>query len=125
MPRKTRSSKVLEKAEQRSAGLKAIGLGLTLSGSRTLSEFTTAIDELRIKQIAYNINLAIVNSAQTELVELEKSLATLSSQILLDIASHYGQDSREYEMAGGVRKSERARRQAKGRIKTGAEAQTS
>lgn len=45
--------------------------------------------------------------------------------MLIGVAFRYGKDSREYEMAGGVRKSERIRRSTVGRLKAGAEGQSS
>jgi hypothetical protein len=41
--------------------------------------------------------------------------------MLIGVAFKYGKDSREYEMAGGVRKSERVRRSSVNRLKAGAE----
>jgi hypothetical protein len=51
----------------------------------------------------------IIESSQTEIKELERSLGDLSEQMLIGVAFKYSKDSREYEMAGGVRKSERVR----------------
>jgi hypothetical protein len=48
-------------------------------------------------------------------------LGELSEKMLIGVAFKYGKDSREYEMAGGVRKSERVRRSSVNRLKAGAE----
>jgi len=50
---------------------------------------------------------------------LEKSLGDLADQMLIGVAFKYGKNSREYEMAGGVRKSERIRRSSVSRLKAG------
>ena len=43
------------------------------------------------------------------MLEAEKTLMALSEKMLLGVAFEYGKDSAEYEMAGGVRKSQRKR----------------
>lgn len=82
---------------------------------------TTLIEQLRAKLDAYNMVLAIIDSSQSEIEELEKTLSTVSERILIGVALRYGTDSREYEMAGGMRKSERIRRSTVSRLKAGAE----
>jgi len=48
---------------------------------------------------------------------LWKKLSDLTDRMLIGIAFKYGKDSREYGMAGGVRKSERLRRNTVSRLK--------
>ncbi len=43
------------------------------------------------------------------MLETEKVLMAFSEKMLLGVAFEYGKDSFEYEMAGGVRKSQRKR----------------
>jgi hypothetical protein len=121
MPRKKRTSRVLEKAELRTAGLRAIDAQMNFGDTWTLAQMTTLIDQLREKLEAYNMALAIIDSSQFEIEELEKQLSTVSERMLIGVALKYGNDSREYEMAGGVRKSERIRRSTTSRLKAGAE----
>ena len=109
MSRKKRTSRMLEKAELRSAGLKAIDPGMNFGDARNMTNLTTQIEQLRTKIDAYNTALAIIDSSKTEIEALEKSLGDLSDQMLIGVAFKYGKDSREYEMAGGVRKSQRKR----------------
>ncbi|WP_413773948.1 hypothetical protein [Nostoc sp. MG11] len=45
-------------------------------------------------------------------------MSTFSEKMLMGIGFKYGKDSREYEMAGGVRKSERIRKSRATRLKT-------
>lgn len=117
MSRKKRTSRVLEKAELRAAGLKAIDTTMDFGNARTVANLTAQIEQLRSKLDAYNIALAIIDSYKTEIEALEKSLGDLTDQMLIGIAFKYGKDSREYEMAGGVRKSERIRRSTASRLK--------
>ena len=117
MSRKKRTSRVLEKAELRSAGLKAIDPTLNFGDNFNLNNLTQLIEQLRIKIDAYNTALAVIDSSQAEIEELEKSLSNLSETMLTGVAFKYGKDSHEYEMAGGVRTSERIRRIRAGRSK--------
>ena len=125
MTRPKRTSRMLEKVELRSASLKAVDPTMNFGDARTMTNLTTQIEQLRTKLDAYNTALAIIDSSRTEIQDLEKSLGNLSDQMLIGVAFKYGKDSREYEMAGGVRKSERIRRSTVGRLKAGAEGQSS
>ncbi len=121
MSRKKRTSRVLEKAELRAAGLKAVDTAMDFGDVRSLVNMTTQIEQLRSKIDAYNTALAIIDSSKTEIESLEKSLSDLTDQMLIGVAFKYGKDSREYEMAGGVRKSERIRRSTTSRLKAAAD----
>jgi hypothetical protein len=121
MPRRKRTSRVLEKAELRSAGLKAIAPNLDFGGDRNVNNMALVIEQLRIKIDAYNTALSVIDSYQTEIEELEKTLGNLSEQMLIGVAFQYGKDSREYQMAGGVRKSDRIRKSQASRSKAKAE----
>ncbi len=120
MSRQKRTSRVLEKAELRLAGLKAIDPQLAFGESHSLNALTTLIDQLRNKLDAYNTALSVLDSYQSEICLMEKDLNSLSEQMLIGVAFKYGNDSREYEMAGGLRKSERIRRSTNSRLKAGA-----
>lgn len=124
MTRQKRTSRMLERAELRAAGLKAINPQLDFGDARSLSNLTTMIEQLRAKIETYNTALSVIDSSKTEMAELEKSLGNLAEQMLIGVAFKYGKDSREYEMAGGVRKSERVRRSTNQRIKAGTNGQS-
>lgn len=124
MTRKKRTSRMLEKAELRSAGLKAIDPTIDFGDARTMTNLTTQIERLRTKIDSYNTALTIIDSSKTEIDALEKNLGDLADQMLIGVAFKYGKNSREYEMAGGVRKSERIRRSTVSRLKAGAEEQS-
>ncbi|MBW4612353.1 MAG: hypothetical protein KME21_03575 [Desmonostoc vinosum HA7617-LM4] len=121
MSRQKRTYRVLEKAELRSAGLKAIDPSMDFGDTRNLQNMTQIMEELRTKINAYNTALSIIDSSKTEIDNLEKVLADLTDRMLIGVAFRYGKDSCEYEMAGGVRKSERIRRSSVSRLKTGTE----
>lgn len=109
MPRLKRSSKVLDKAERRIAAIKSISATLDLGNGHTVDSFNSVIETTRTKLSDYNSSLSTVDAAQATLVEAEKKLMEVTEHILLSVAAKYGKDSYEYEMAGGIRKSERKR----------------
>lgn len=121
MSRKKRTSPFLQKAELRTAGLKAIDPNMDFGDARSLQNMTQLIEQLRTKIDAYNTALCVIDSYKIEIAQLEKNLSELAERMLIGIAFKYGKDSREYEMAGGVRKSERVRRSKMNRLKTNTE----
>ncbi|MCC5641896.1 hypothetical protein LC607_02740 [Nostoc sp. CHAB 5824] len=118
MSLRKRTSRVLESAELRFAGLKAINANLDLGDAYNLKSLTQLIEQLRTKIEAHNTALSTIDSSKVEIEELEQILSTFSEKMLMGIAFKYGKDSREYEMAGGVRKSERIRKSRATRLKT-------
>jgi hypothetical protein len=124
MPRPKKTSRVLEKAELRAAGMKGIDPELSFGDTYKLSDLTTIIEELRAKIESYNTALAVIDSSQTEIASLEKELGDVAEKMLIGVAFRYGKDSREYEMAGGVRKSDRVRRSVNSRLKAKTDSQT-
>ncbi|MBW4520210.1 MAG: hypothetical protein KME16_10985 [Scytolyngbya sp. HA4215-MV1] len=121
MTRKKRTSRILEKAELRAAGLKAIDPALDFGDIRTVGNLSSQIEQLRTKIETYNTALAVIDSSKTEIAALEKALGDLTDKMLIGVAFKYGKDSREYEMAGGVRKSVRVYRSTASRLKAGSE----
>ena len=119
MTRKKRTSRILEKAELRAAGLKAIDPALDFGDICTVSHLSSQIEQLRTKIETYNTALAVIDSCKTEIDSLEKDLGDLTDKMLIGVAFKYGKDSREYEMAGGVRKSVRVHRSITSRLKAG------
>lgn len=117
MSRKKRTSRVVEKAELRISGLKAIDPNMDFGDDRSLPNMIQLIEQYRTKMNAYNTALAVIDSSKTEMEELEKTLSELNDKMLIGVAFKYGKDSIEYEMAGGVRKSERVRRISVSRLK--------
>ncbi|MEH2023361.1 hypothetical protein [Nostoc sp.] len=117
MPRQKRTHRVLEKAELRIAGLKAIDPTMDFGDARNLENITQLIQQYRSKIDAYNTTLAVIDSYKNEMEELEKTLSDLNEKMLLGVAFKYGKDSHEYQMAGGVRKSDRIRKSTATRLR--------
>ncbi|MEH2250174.1 hypothetical protein [Nostoc sp.] len=120
MSRQKRTSRVLEKAELRSAGLKVIDSNLDFGDNCDLQNLTQSIEQLRTMLDAYNIALAMIDSSKTKIDEMEKTLSNLTDKIVRGVAFKYGKNSSEYELAGGIRDSERIRKSRLSRLKASA-----
>ena len=103
------SSASVDKAERRIAGLRSINPALDLGKGLTVEAFTDLIETTRRRVAAYNTTLSLLDADRAAMLEAEKTLMALSEKMLLGVAFEYGKDSAEYEMAGGVRKSQRKR----------------
>ena len=124
MPRTKRTSRILEKAELRTSGFKAIDSKMDFGNSCDLQNLTQSIEEFRTMLDTYNNALAVVDSTKTKIDQMEKKLSKLSDKMLKGVGFNYGTDSSEYEIAGGVRDSERVRKSRLTRLK-GSAGQTS
>lgn len=109
MARRKKSSKVLERAERRIASLRSISSTLNVGEGLTIEVYTQQIEDVRTKLAAYNTALSVVDQAYNATLQSEQVLADLSEHMLLGVATKYGKSSDEYEMAGGVRKTDRKR----------------
>lgn len=118
MPRQKRTSRILEKAEFRAAGLKAIDSSMDFGDNCDLQNLTQSIEQLRTMIDSYNAALAVIDSSKTKIDEMEKSLSNLSDKLVRGVAFKYGRNSSEYEIAGGVRESDRVRKSRLTRLKS-------
>ena len=109
MARAKRSSRPLKRAERREASVKSIDENFDLGKGLNAKAYADAIGDLRQRLADYNTALSTIDRLYSQLQEAERTVNDLSEQILLAVAVKYGKDSHEYEMAGGVRKSERKR----------------
>ncbi|AFY35754.1 hypothetical protein [Calothrix sp. PCC 7507] len=118
MTRQRRKSRVLEKAEFRVAALNVIDPNLNFDDNCNLQNLTQTIQEFRTALDAYNAALTMLDSSKTKVDEMEKILSSLSDKMLTGVGFKYGRNSNEYELAGGVRESERIRKSRLTRLKT-------
>ncbi|MEH2450114.1 hypothetical protein [Nostoc sp.] len=65
----------------------------------------------------YNAAIAMIDSSRKKLDEMEKTLNQISDKMLVGVGFKYGKNSDEYELAGGVRDSERIRKSRLTRLK--------
>lgn len=82
MTRKKRTSRILEKAQLRAAGLKMVDPSLDLGDSCSLANMQQQMNTLREQIEAYNGALAVIDSSKQAIDELEKSLGDLIDRML-------------------------------------------
>ncbi len=109
MARKKRKSKAVEHGLKRAAALAAIDPKLDLGSGLTLDAYATAIQTHEKSVDDYNTDLSGLDAQLTTIKTNEKQLAQLSARMLKGVATKYGENSDEYEKAGGKRTSERKR----------------
>ncbi|MGJ3247567.1 MAG: hypothetical protein ACFE0I_16020 [Elainellaceae cyanobacterium] len=109
MPRKKRTSPVLNKSELRAVAIQSIDLKLDMGNGLSLDNYNSKISHLRTLLSDYNMALSKLDSLINDVEAAEKELKDMSELMLMGIATTYGKNSNEYEMAGGKRKSERKR----------------
>ena len=109
MARKKRSSRILEKAQQRLDGIQSVNPKLNAGAGFTAAGYLKLISELRSEISAYNVALSNVDGLTNSVADKEKLVSEYSERMLLAVAAQYGKDSSEYEKAGGVRKSDKKR----------------
>ena len=109
MARRKRSSKVLEKADRRIASLRSISPDLNLGNGLTIDSYTDLITDMRDKLATYNTVLSTVDKTYNDMLVIEQKLGDYSELLLLGVATKFGKNSDEYEMAGGIKKSDRKR----------------
>lgn len=118
MPRTKRSSRILAKAEFRVAGLKAIDPKIKFDDTYNLQNLTQLIDTFHNMLDDYNAAIAMIGSSRKKLDEMEKTLSHVSDKMLVGVGFKYGKNSDEYELAGGVRDSDRIRKSRLTRLKS-------
>ncbi|PZO56429.1 MAG: hypothetical protein DCF15_08710 [Phormidesmis priestleyi] len=89
--------------------MKSVSDKLDLGSGCSIATVEAKIKEALVKLENYNKLKFQTAAAMTEFEQIEKELARLSKQILLGAAMKYDNDSKEYEMVGGVRTSDRRR----------------
>ena len=107
MGRTKKSTSHYDDAVMRQAGMKSISPTLDLGNGLTVAAYEASITEFRQKLDEYNTSLSEVDLRLNTVKKTEKKLRDLSERMINGVASKYGKDSDEYEMAGGIRKSDR------------------
>ena len=107
MAYKARESALITKAQLRIDGLAAIDPKLDLGETVSVSEGTAQVAAAAKTLSDYNKALKSADDLLNRLTAQEKALAAWSTKALGGVKFKYGPDSSEYEMAGGIRQSER------------------
>ncbi len=109
MPRRKRTSPVLEAARQRLSGLKTITPKPNFGPALDLDQYEQEVNALGAKLDQYNDMLTQLDSLQNDLDTGEAGLREKNKRMLAATGALYGPNSNEYERAGGTRSSERKR----------------
>ena len=97
----------LEKGNKRLAGIKSIDPALDLGNDLNVANYEAQITKLNSNLGDYNTALSTVDDLYNVCIAQIDVLRDWNERILNGIASKYGKNSSQYEMAGGVKKSER------------------
>ena len=108
MGRLKRTSKILDKAQTRLAGLRSIG-GQDFGNGVTSEGFEDAVAATRQSLEDYNQALSTVDEKANLLADSERVLQDFAERVLAGVAAKYGKNSNEYEKVGGIRKADRKR----------------
>lgn len=97
----------LEKGITRVAAVKSIDPALDLGSNITVANYETQVQLLSTKIAAYNTALSTIDDLYNECIAQIDVVKDWNERILTGVATKYGKNSSQYEMAGGKRKSER------------------
>jgi pantothenate kinase-related protein Tda10 len=97
----------LEKARTRLAAVKSIDPALDLGNNITATNYEAEIVALTTELADYNTALSKVDDLYNICIDRINNLKDWNERILTGVATKYGKNSSQYEMAGGVKKSER------------------
>ncbi|MBC7798701.1 MAG: hypothetical protein H7Z37_17670 [Pyrinomonadaceae bacterium] len=109
MAYRKKTSKILENAGLRLAGLKSIGADLDLGNGITVKAYSKKIDDAADALEQYNTALSVADEKSNQFETNELDLSDFHERILMAVGVKYGKNSNEYEKAGGTKKSERKR----------------
>ena len=107
MARLKRKSEVLESARRRLAGIQQINPKPNFGAALTIEAYEAEIEGFIDDQDAYNGDIAALDERSNRLDAREQHLADFSQRILAAVKAQFGPDSNEFELAGGVRRSDR------------------
>jgi len=101
MARLKRSSRGLEQAIRRLAGMRSISETLEFGDGLSLAEYDARIQALQTQLSNYNTMLSTIDQMAGQTTLMEKELRSYSEKMLLNVAARYGKDSLQYVQAGG------------------------
>ena len=97
----------LEKGITRVAAVKSIDAALDLGNNINVTVYETELNLLRTKLNTYNTTLSTIDDLYNACLAQIDVVKDLNERILTGVATKYGKNSTQYEMAGGKKKSER------------------
>jgi hypothetical protein len=103
----------LDKARTRLAAVKSIDPALDLGNDITVANYEVEIGKLNDNLAAYNTALSTVDDLYNVCIAQQDILKDWNERVLSGVATKFGKNSSQYEMAGGVKKSERKKAKSK------------
>lgn len=103
----------LDKGTTRLASVKSIDPVIDLGNGITAANYEIQINLLRTKLDSYNTALSTIDDLYNECIAQIVVVRDWNDRVLTGVATKYGKNSSQYEMAGGVKKSERKRQNPK------------
>jgi hypothetical protein len=103
----------LEKGNTRLAAVKSIDPALDLGNGITVPNYQTQVQLLATKLASYNTALSTIDDLYNQCIAQIDVLKDWNERVLTGVATKYGKNSSQYEMAGGKKKSERKKPVAK------------
>ena len=105
MARLKKGASHYEKAVTRLAALKSVDEKMDLGNGISFTSYEAAVQDLRNKLDDYNTSLSTIDEKRRLVQESEAFLKDMSQRVLTGVATCFGKNSNEYEMAGGTKKS--------------------
>ena len=96
-----------DKAKTRLASIISIDKDLDLGNDVTVSNYDKEVTKFNDTLKVYNTALSTIDDLYNACIDQETVLKEWNERVLNGVGFKFGKDSSEYEMAGGVRKSER------------------
>jgi hypothetical protein len=113
MVRPSRSSRYLDNNKNRLTGFKTIEPNLDLGNGLNVATLTQMTTDLQTQLNEYNSTIVRLDQLGNQIDEQEKAIANLSGKMLATVGLLYGNDSEQYQMAGGKKHNRhRARSQS-------------
>ena len=97
----------LDKGRTRLAGMKSIDPALDLGNDLTVANYQSEVQKTDDAVGLYNTTLSTIDDLYNAALAQIDTLKDWNERMLNGVASKFGTNGSQYEMAGGVRKSER------------------
>lgn len=96
-----------DKAKTRLASIKSIDDDLDLGSDITAKNYEIEVEKFTQNLRAYNTALSTIDDLYNACITQIDVLKDWNERVLSGVATKYGKNSSQYEMAGGTKKSER------------------
>jgi hypothetical protein len=104
MARRKRQSRYLNNTENRLIGFTTIDPSLNLGNGLNVENLSQLTANLQTQLDEYNSTIVRLDQMGSQIKEQERAIAKLSSKMLAAVGIIYGNDSDQYQMAGGKKR---------------------